>query len=308
VPNETTTLDNTTVITPPDDDIVSFEDVFGLQNIAFTAQPFVQDASIASEQTEIEVDVIWAIRVDNVLYSSVKISNDPTIVYPQKLYLSTDKSADEVYEILGEIQNAESCYMLESEADHANVKKLAVYNINGIHYLLTFHENGIVAQIYCVNISEAELYAAVEDERAWAWGYALSAKIPTKWKVADGDIPILLSFGATEENSMDTDLFSNVIFTFGYKKDFYEFKRIDTVEILKPDYVAKVIWDKEREEVIGYDYAHTEALNLPLFLLSDESGSIIILMKERGDNGIEGGGAIVELSYVCDGENIFISN
>lgn len=304
VPEETTTPDDVT-LTPPEDDTVSFEAVFGAKNVSFTAQPFLRDASITSGQTGLEIDVIGAIRVDNVLYGSTTILTDPTIVYPQKIHLSTDKSSDEVYEILAEIQNASTCYMLESEADDETVKMLAVYNISGTHYLLSFHANGVVAEIHHVNVSEATISVFIEYESPWL--YAISAKIPTKWNVEDGDIPISLSFGTLEAESINTDMISNVLFTFIHKRVSYEFKRIDIAEILKSDYITKAIQDKEQKVIIAYDYAHTEIVYLPLSVLSDDSGVISILMREHGDNGMEGEGAGIGFRYTYDGESIYIS-
>ena len=312
---ETTTPDDTTIVIPPDDDKIPFADVFGYQNVAFTAQPFIQDASIESVQTEIEIEALnWAIKIDNVLYSSAKIISNPTIIYPQKIAPATNQSMDESFDTLSRIQNSDTCCMLETMTDNENVKKLAVYNIEGVHYLLTFHENGNVAAIYYVdNMSDINPHIIIGTQPTGGLmsQYATSAKVPVEWKITNGDIPISLSFGLMKGSGAATEAFSDIIFLFeNNEKQHYEFKKIDITEIEKTAYSVERVKNEEGQ-TIGYNYTHTELIELPLSIFSTDSGYISISMSEYMNDGTGkgnfGSGSGFRLYYKRNGENIVIS-
>ena len=139
--------------------------------------------------------------------------------------------------------------------------------------------------------------------------YAMSAQAPTEWEIANGDIPISLSFGLKEYCSVD-DMFSNiVIYLVNSEDQTHVFKKIDIAEIEKPEYVVEYVYDEERQ-VVGFNYAHTETVNLPLSLFSEDSGFVQILMRDWVDDGTDegqygaGGGTI--LYYKRNGETTLI--
>ena len=141
--------------------------------------------------------------------------------------------------------------------------------------------------------------------------YAMSAQTPTEWEIASGDIPILLSFGLKEYSSADY-MFSNIVFYITNSEgQVYVFKKIDIAEIEKSEYVVKEILDKDQQNVIVLNYAHTETINLPLSIFPEDSGFVEILMKdwvEDGtENGLFGSGAGVKLYYVRDNTNLIIA-
>ncbi len=141
--------------------------------------------------------------------------------------------------------------------------------------------------------------------------YAMSAETPNEWKMANGDIPIQLSFGLKEGSSVD-EMFSNMVF---YAKNsegqVYVFKKIDIAEIEKSEYLVKEILDENRQNVIALNYTHTETINLPLSLFSEDSGFVEIFMRDWVDDGTENGlfgsGAGVKLYYVRDNTNLIIA-
>lgn len=140
--------------------------------------------------------------------------------------------------------------------------------------------------------------------------YAMSAQAPTEWEIANGDIPILLSFGLKEGCSSNSELFLNIIFEFwNSEKQTYVFKKIDIAEIEKPEYVVEYVYDEERQ-VVGFNYAHTEEVELPLSMFSADAGYITIAMIEWEDDGTDegqygaGGGTI--LYYKRNGETTLI--
>ncbi len=140
--------------------------------------------------------------------------------------------------------------------------------------------------------------------------YAMSAQAPTEWEIANGDIPISLSFGLKEGCSSNAESFSNIIFEFcNNEKQIYVFKKIDIAEIEKPEYIVEYVYDEGRQ-IVGFNYAHTEEVELPLSMFSADSGYITIAMIEWEDDGTEkgasgaGGGTI--LYYKRNGENTLI--
>ena len=141
--------------------------------------------------------------------------------------------------------------------------------------------------------------------------YAMSAQTPTEWEIASGDIPILLSFGLREYSGVDY-MFSNIVFYLANSKgQMHVFKKIDIAEIEKSEYVIKEIWDENREDIVDLNYAHTETVNLPLSIFSEDSGFVQIFMRDWVDDGTENGlfgaGAGIKLYYTRDNTNLIIT-
>ncbi len=142
--------------------------------------------------------------------------------------------------------------------------------------------------------------------------YAISAQAPTEWEITNGDIPILLSFGLREYSNVDY-MFSNIVFYLTNSKgQMHIFKKIDIAEIEKSEYVIEEVWDENREDIVDLNYAHTETVNLPLSIFSEDSGFLQIFMRDWIDDGTENGlfgaGAGIKLYYIRDNTNIYISS
>ena len=152
-PDLTTTPDNTTVIVPPKEINVGYEEVFGPPIMVFEAQPFIKDASDLASQRKLKVEVLESgIYTAKDLYDYATVVSNPTIVYPVQIASATDKDQGTMIEILEKIQNWETCYALKSTKENAD--KMSVYNIGGVLFIISFQENGIVKEIHYINSSD----------------------------------------------------------------------------------------------------------------------------------------------------------
>ena len=119
--------------------------------IEFTAQPLAQDVAL-SWVYSIDVKVTDGnIYLNDILYDNVSYVNDLNITYSEGLLGSANKD-EEISEILNEIKNYENCCILETDSDSKFGRKIALYDIEGICYFVSFYENGEVMRIHHANI------------------------------------------------------------------------------------------------------------------------------------------------------------
>ena len=152
-PDVATPPDNTTVIVPPKEISIPVEEVFNTEKVRFEAQPFIQDASIIYVQWDMRFEISeYGVFIDNTLYDSAKIISNLTITYPVKIASATNTDMDTMISILEKIQNSETCYLLETKKQKDY--QVAVYVIDNLYFIVSFRENGIVAKIHYVDLSD----------------------------------------------------------------------------------------------------------------------------------------------------------
>ena len=130
--------------------------------------------------------------------------------------------------------------------------------------------------------------------------YAMSCEMPGEYGTEDGYIPITISFGLLEGIEMDQadfDCYPEILLRAGDNKgQTIVLDRINTEDITKPEYAVEMVWD-ENQMWFDFIYSHTETVNLPLTLFTEDSGRICISITEYSSDGDRGSGAYVVLDY-----------
>lgn len=139
--------------------------------------------------------------------------------------------------------------------------------------------------------------------------YAMSCTISVEYGIEAGYIPITVSFGLIEGCEPETVYYPEIRFEAGdYEGQTIVFDRINTEDIMKPEYAVECVWDEDRMWIIGFEFTHTETINLPLTLFSEDSGRIWISITEYSSNGDMGSGAYVVLYYTRSDNSITFSS
>ena len=138
--------------------------------------------------------------------------------------------------------------------------------------------------------------------------YAMSCTIPVEYGTEAGYIPITVSFGLIEGCEPETVYYPEIRFEAGdHEGQTIVFDRINTEDIMKPEYAVECVWDEDWMWIIGFEFTHTETINLPLTLFSEDSGRIWISITEYSSNGDMGSGAYVVLYYTRSDNSITFS-
>ena len=119
-------------------------------DIEFTAVTFAHDATL-SWMYSLDVKVCDGdIYLNDILYDSVEHISEPKIVYSQGFVwdMETNNGNNATAEALEKIKNSDSCYMLKTENSSKFGDQIAIYDIDGVYYFLSFFENGEVARIH----------------------------------------------------------------------------------------------------------------------------------------------------------------
>jgi hypothetical protein len=132
--------------------------------------------------------------------------------------------------------------------------------------------------------------------------YAMSCTIPVEYGTEDGYIPITVSLGLSQYCELDSvyfEHFPEILLQAGNYDDetIITLRRMNTEEITQPEYKVEYVWDDDRMWIIGFIFSHTETINLPLTLFSEDSGRIWISITEYSSNGDMGSGGYVVLYY-----------
>ena len=136
--------------------------------------------------------------------------------------------------------------------------------------------------------------------------YVMSCTISPENTIEDGYIPITISFGWIWEQP-DPFLCSEARLEAGnYKDQTITIDKISHEDFAKQDYFADPIYDKGWW-IIDAVFNHTETINLPLTLFSEDSGRIWIAITECTSNGERGEGAHVVLGYTRTEESIILT-
>jgi hypothetical protein len=117
--------------------------------ILFTADTFAQDMTL-SWMYSIDVRITDNnIYLNDDLYDDVTIIDGSQISCDEKLIkgASAETSDDECSRIIQSIISCESIYVLESEKDDGNTKKIAIYIIDDSYYFLSFHPDADIGVI-----------------------------------------------------------------------------------------------------------------------------------------------------------------
>ncbi len=118
--------------------------------IEFTAEPFAQSATL-SAAFSLDFKILEnCIYINDILYDSFYISNEPEISYNEALLVSINKEVtnEEVNNVIQKVQNCENCYMLETQSADSISKKIAIYKIDDVFYFLSLNTGNQLIRIF----------------------------------------------------------------------------------------------------------------------------------------------------------------
>lgn len=145
--------------------------------------------------------------------------------------------------------------------------------------------------------------------------YAMSAIIPKVIDASGDVVPVTVSYGpfADLSNSMNTEVYPRaevLLQVSNSEKEVIVIKTINFEEIITPEYLAEPIWDSYHMWTIGYDYNHTEIIDIPISMFVGNSGNISINIHEilytNSGEAKLGNGTGVTFSYTRSGTTIYI--
>ena len=155
------------------------------------------------------------------------------------------------------------------------------------------------------------VFVAVEGKGNLGPPYITCVEIPSEYETSKEEIPITLYYGVIKTTFIDTDRYPEIVVrAMNGKEQAILINRLDSEDILKPEYDVKCVWDEDRKWVVGFMFAHMETLTLPLSLFSGESGVVHIVLQEcanfDSDNVVFGSGGCVNLYYTRNETTISI--
>ena len=123
-----------------------------VEMIKFSAESFRQEVAL-SACYPISVEIkIKDIYLNYLLYDEVEYVSAPNVTYSTGLLAGADAATAEVLE---KIKNSDFCYMLTRSKAHPQDSlsaNIAVYEIDGVYYFLSFFDNGEVMRIHSVKL------------------------------------------------------------------------------------------------------------------------------------------------------------
>ena len=155
------------------------------------------------------------------------------------------------------------------------------------------------------------VFVAVEGKRNIATKYITCVDVPSVYETSNAEIPITLYYGLLERTPVEIERYPEIVVrAMNGKEQAILINRLDSEDILKPEYNVKCVWDEDHTWVVGFMFAHVESLNLPLSLFSGESGVVHIVLQEcanfDSDNVVFGSGGCVNLYYTRNETTISI--
>ena len=155
------------------------------------------------------------------------------------------------------------------------------------------------------------VFVAVEGKGNLGPKYITCVEIPSEYETSNAEIPIILYYGVIKTTFVDTDRYPEIVVrAMNGEEQVILINRLDSEDILKPEYDVKCVWDEERTWVVGFMFAHMQTLTLPLSLFSGESGVVHIVLQEcanfDSDNVVFGSGGCVNLYYTRNETTISI--
>ena len=146
------------------------------------------------------------------------------------------------------------------------------------------------------------VFVAVDGKGNLGPPYITCVEIPSEYETSKEEIPITLYYGVIKSTFIDTDRYPEIVVrAMNGEEQVILINRLDSENILKPEYDVKCVWDEGRKWVVGFMFAHMETLTLPLSLFSGESGVVHIVLQEcanfDSDNVVFGSGGYVVLYY-----------
>lgn len=155
------------------------------------------------------------------------------------------------------------------------------------------------------------VFVAVEGKGNIATKYITCVDVPSVYETSNAEIPITLYYGLLERTPVEIERYPEIVVrAMNGKEQAILINRLDSEDILKPEYNVKCVWDEERTWVVGFMFAHIQTLTLPLSLFSGESGVVHIVLQEcanfDSDNVVFGSGGYVNLYYTRNETTISI--
>ncbi len=151
-PNETTPQDQNTQLVPPvNDDIPTPNEsgLFGDRTGTVVMDVLVQIPVSSWYGLEVEIESDGNIYLNDILYENTGVFETPELVYLDPIP-QLAKENEELAKTLEKIQNAKSCYVLETKGAERYGKTISVYYIENTYYFLDKYE-GEVTRIWCEN-------------------------------------------------------------------------------------------------------------------------------------------------------------
>lgn len=155
------------------------------------------------------------------------------------------------------------------------------------------------------------VFVAVEGKGNIATKYITCVDVPSVYETSNAEIPITLYYGLLERTPVEIERYPEIVVrAMNGKEQAILINRLDSEDILKPEYNVKCVWDEERTWVVGFMFAHIQTLTLPLSLFSGESGVVHIVLQEcanfDSNNVVFGSGGCVNLYYTRNETTISI--
>ena len=152
--NEGTTPDNTTennaLPTP------SAKNPFGDKAVSLTTDLLIQSPFLsAGFALDIRNTENGEIYLNDILYENIGSLSNLEITYEETMINYGVETNEEMSNVLAKIKNAPNCYVLETQSKDHFAKKISVYYIDGVYYLLDTY-GGTVTRIWHSNNNLAE--------------------------------------------------------------------------------------------------------------------------------------------------------
>ena len=158
---ENTTPEETTpgVTTPPQNSALpapSENNPFGDKALSFTSDLLIQARFLSAVfALDIRNTENGEIYLNNILYENIGVYSNSSITYEESILYYDVAGEEEVTNILEKINDAPTCYVLETQSENHFAKRVSVYYIEGVYYFLdTF--GGTVTRIWSSNYTMEE--------------------------------------------------------------------------------------------------------------------------------------------------------
>ena len=122
--------------------------------VEFTAHTFAQPGFLSfmySINVKVNEDKIY---INDVLYDKIEYLSNPDITFEQDFHKISENgkvlSEEDISETLEKIKLSKNCYMLKTENADTLSESIAVYDLDGIYYFLSFYKESTVLRIHYI--------------------------------------------------------------------------------------------------------------------------------------------------------------
>ena len=109
-------------------------------------EPYMEHIAISSTNSFNAKVIDDKIYLNDIPYEYVSCEKSPQLIFNQLVPCSKDDSGTE--EVLNQLKNLDTCYIIEAQSRSPYGDRLAIYEINGSYYFVRFFDNGEVMRIH----------------------------------------------------------------------------------------------------------------------------------------------------------------